>query len=113
RAGFALDRLVSIGRNRGVPASHRLRGGRVVGRGSAVQGFPGLRRRGLTGAAVFYDYVTTEADRYTFSFAIAAAEHGAVLANHVDAVASHADGPRVVGVITRTTPVTHGIDISA
>src|SRR5260370_5043846 len=24
RAGFALDRLVSIGRNRGVPASHRL-----------------------------------------------------------------------------------------
>src|SRR2546427_10358760 len=29
RAGFALDRIVSIGRNRGVPASHRLPGGRV------------------------------------------------------------------------------------
>ena len=43
-------------------------------------------RRGLTGAAVFYDYLTTEADRYTFSFAIAAAEHGAELANHVEAV---------------------------
>src|ERR1700720_512543 len=36
RAGFALDRLISIGRNRGVPTSHRLRGGRVVGRGNAV-----------------------------------------------------------------------------
>jgi len=113
RAGFALDRLVSIGRNRGVPASHRLRGGRVVGRGNAVQRFPGLRRRGLTGAAVFYDYVTTEADRYTFSFAIAAAEHGAVLANHVEAVAPLADGRRVVGVSARDALGTRAIDISA
>src|SRR4029079_10404202 len=32
RAGFLLDRLVSAGKNRGVPASHRLPGGRVVGR---------------------------------------------------------------------------------
>src|SRR5207245_2854601 len=113
RAGFALDRLVSIGRNRGVPSSHRLRGGRVVGRGNAVQRFPGLRRRGLTGAAVFYDYVTTEADRYTFSFAIAAAEHGAVLANYVEAVAPLADGRRVVGVSARDTLGTRAIDISA
>src|SRR5258706_10942993 len=42
RAGFVLDRLVSIGRNRGVPATHRLRGGRVAGPGNAVQRFPGL-----------------------------------------------------------------------
>ena len=63
RAGFALDRIVSAGRNRGVPASHRLPGGRVVGRSSAIQRFPGLRRRGLTGAAIFHDYVTTEPDR--------------------------------------------------
>src|SRR2546427_1120849 len=30
RAGFLLDRLVSAGRNRGVAASHRLPGGRVI-----------------------------------------------------------------------------------
>src|SRR6185503_3397679 len=52
RAGFALDRVVSAGRNHGVPASHRLPGGRVVSRGHAVQRFPGLRRQGLTAAAV-------------------------------------------------------------
>jgi glycerol-3-phosphate dehydrogenase len=113
RAGFALDRLVSIGRNRGVPTSHRLPGGRVVGRGNAVQRFPGLRRQGLTGAAVFYDYVTIEADRYTFSFALAAAEHGGVLANHVEAVAPLVDGRRVVGVSARDTLGTGAIDISA
>src|SRR6185436_13733637 len=57
RAGFALDRIVAAGRNRGVPSSHRLPGGRVVSRSHAAQRFPGLRRQGLTGAAVFYDYL--------------------------------------------------------
>src|SRR5471032_1610717 len=92
RAGFLLDRLVAFGRNNGVPASLRLPGGRVVSRGTAIQRFPGLKRQGLTGAAVFYDYVTLEPDRLTFSYAQAAVEHGAVLANHVEAVAPLVDG---------------------
>jgi glycerol-3-phosphate dehydrogenase len=113
RCGFLLDRLVAAGRNRGVPAAHRLPAGRVIGRTNAVQRFPGLRRQGLTGAAVFYDYVTTEPDRYTFSFAIAAAEHGAVLANHVEATAPLVDGRRVVGVRARDTLSGRGLEISA
>ena len=104
RAGFALDRLVAFGRNRGVPASHRLPGGRVVSRSHAVQRFPGLRRQGLTGAAVFFDYLMTEPDRLMFSFALAAAGNGAVLANHVEALSPLLDaagGRRVVGVRAR------------
>src|SRR6476646_10510857 len=58
RAGFVLDRIVSSGRNRGVPASHRLRAGRIYGRSNAIANFPGLKRQGLTGAAVWCDYVT-------------------------------------------------------
>src|SRR5262249_59615719 len=104
RAGFLLDRLISAGRNRGVAGSHRLRRGRVVGRGTAIQQFPGLRRQRLTGAAVYYDYVTTEADRLVFSYAIAAAEHGAVLANYVEAVAPLVDGGRVGGGSARGAP---------
>ena len=116
RAGFALDRLVSAGRNRGVPASHRLPGGRVVGRGSAVQRFPGLRRQGLTGAAIFHDYVTTEPDRLTFAYALAATEHGAVLANHVEAVSPLVDsagGRRVAGVTARDALGTRALEIAA
>ena len=113
RAGFLLDRLVAAGRNRGVTESHRLRGGRVVGRSTAIQQFPGLRRQRLTGAAVYYDYVTTEPDRLTFSFAIAAAEHGAVLANHVEAVAPLVDGKRVVGVSARDLLGPESLEISA
>jgi glycerol-3-phosphate dehydrogenase len=117
RAGFALDRIVAAGRNRGVPASHRLAGGRVVSRSHAAQRFPGLRRQGLTGAAVFYDYVTTEPDRLTFSYALGAAEHGAVLANHLEAAAPLVDssegGRRVVGVTARDRLGTQTIEIAA
>jgi glycerol-3-phosphate dehydrogenase len=113
RAGLLLDSIVAAGRNRGVPASHRLPRGRVVGRSTAAQRFPGLRRQGLTGAAVYYDYVTTEPDRYTFSFALAAAAHGAVIANHVEAVAPLADGRRVTGVAARDTLGTRTLEIAA
>jgi glycerol-3-phosphate dehydrogenase len=101
RVGLTLDRVVSWDRNRGVAPSHVLPAGRVVSRHEAIQRFPGLRRQGLVGAAVFYDYVTTEADRLTFSYALAAAGHGAVLANHVEAVSPLTDGKRVVGVTAR------------
>lgn len=113
RAGFLLDRLVSWGRNRGVPASHRLPGGRVVSRGSAIQRFPGLRRQRLTGAAFWHDYETTEADRLTFAWALAAAEHGATLANYVEAESPIADGKRVVGVRARDRQTGRELEIGA
>src|SRR4051794_38269202 len=113
RAGFLLDRLVAAGRNRGVLPSHRLPGGRVVSRSQAAQRFPGLKRQGLTGAAVFYDYITTEPDRFTFSYALAAAEHGAVLMNHVDAIAPRVEGRRVVGVTARDALAAETVDIAA
>ena len=113
RAGFLLDRVVSFGRNRGVPPSHRLPAGRVVSRGTAIQRFPGLKRRGMTGAAVWYDYETTEADRLTFSWALAAWDHGAVLANHVEAIAPLTDGRRVVGVRAVDRQTRREIDVGA
>ena len=113
RVGFLIDRLVSARRNQGVPVAHRLPAGRVVSRGAAIHQFPGLRRQGLTGAAVWYDYVTTEADRLTFTWALAAAEHGAVLANHVEAVAPLLDGRRVAGVRARDRQTGREIEIGA
>lgn len=98
RAGLLVDRIVAAGRNHGVVPSLALPGGRVFSRHQAVEQFPGLRRRGLTGAAVWHDYVVPEADRLTLSWALAAASHGAVLANHLEAVAVARDGRRVAGV---------------
>jgi glycerol-3-phosphate dehydrogenase len=113
RAGFLLDRFVAFNRNSGVPATHRLPAGRVVSRGRAIQDYPGLKRHGLTGAAVFWDYVTLEPDRLTFAFAQGAAEHGAVLANHVEAVEPRVSGRRVVGVVARDRLSSRRIEIAA
>jgi glycerol-3-phosphate dehydrogenase len=57
--------------------------------------------------------VTTEPDRFTFSYALAAVEHGAVLANHVEAIAPLVDGTRVTGVSARDTIGSRTIDIAA
>ena len=112
RIAFMLDRLVAFDRNRGIIPSHQLPGGRVVSH-DALRRFPGLHRRGITGAAVWYDYVTIEADRLTFSFAIAASQHGAVLANHLEAVSIVADGRRAVGVRVRDSVDGREIEIAA
>jgi glycerol-3-phosphate dehydrogenase len=112
RGGFLLDRLIAFDRNRGVAPSHRLPPGRVV-TGADLGRNEGLRRPGVEAVAVWYDYLTVEADRLTFSFALAAAEHGAVLANYVEATALVAEGPRVTGVRARDRLGQRELEISA
>ena len=112
RAGLLLDRLLAFDRNRGVGPAHHLPAGRVVS-GAALYQFAGLLGLGVTGAAVWYDYVTTEADRLTFSFALAASQRGAVLANYVEATAFTEDGGRVAGVCARDRLSGREIEISA
>jgi glycerol-3-phosphate dehydrogenase len=98
RAGFLLDRIIAFDRNRDVPAGLRLPGGSVLSREETVRRFPTLATAGLTGAAMWHDYVSTDSDRLTFSFAIAASAHGAELANYVEATAPLRDAARVIGV---------------
>jgi len=113
RTGFVLDSLVALDRNREVLPALRLPRGRVVSKSEAIDRFPGLRRRGLTGAAVWYDYTTIEADRLTFSWAMAAAGHGAVFVNYVEAMAPIREGQRVAGVRARDQESGREIEIGA
>jgi len=113
RLGFVLDRLVGFDRNRGVPPALRIPGGRIVSKSDSATQYPGLRRRGATGAAVWHDYITVESDRLTFSFAIAADEHGAILANHLEASSLVREGQRVIGVRARDTDTGRELEIAA
>ena len=113
RAGFVVDRIVSMGRNQRVPASHRLPGGRVYSRAGAISRFPGLKRQGLTGAAVWHDYVTLEPDRLTFAWALAAHEHGAVLTNHLDATTLVRENGRIAGVHAVDRLTSGPVDVAA
>jgi glycerol-3-phosphate dehydrogenase len=113
RGAFAIDALVAGDRNAGVPAALRLPRGRVTSRAEAIDRFPGLGRRGLTGAAVWYDYTVPEADRLTIAWAVAAAEHGAVLANYVEALSPIQDGARCTGVRARDVPSGRALEVAA
>jgi glycerol-3-phosphate dehydrogenase len=98
RIGFMLDAIVAADRNEQVPTSHRLPRGQVIDPAAAVKRFPELAGMNMTGAAVWYDYVATDADRLTLSWGLAAAESGAVLTNYVEAKALLVERDRVTGV---------------
>ena len=98
RAGFAIDRIVGHDRNADVPDTHRLPTGEVLGRDQAIARFPVLRGVPMSGAAVWHDYVTTDAERLTIAWLTAATSHGAVAANYVEAGALTIAQGRVTGV---------------
>jgi glycerol-3-phosphate dehydrogenase len=112
-AGFLLDLALSRHRNDGLPLSHHLPSGRVLDGDEALAQFPALSRPMLQGAAVWYDYVTTEADRLTLSWGLAAAAHGAVLANYVEANQLTVEGGRALGVRAIDRRGDRALEISA
>lgn len=101
RAGFRVDGWLGRHRNRGIEPELRLPPARLVSRTACRKLFPGIREDGLTGGAMWYDYQMVEADRLTIGFALAAARHGATLANYVEAIEPIRSGGRIAGVRAR------------
>jgi glycerol-3-phosphate dehydrogenase len=106
RAGFLLDRVVSRHRNDDIPPSHLLPSGKVART-------TGYYRQPEFEAATWYDYVTTDADRLTLSWGIAAANHGAALANYLEATELIVEGGRAIGVRAADRLSSRKIEISA
>src|SRR5262245_40215062 len=99
RAGFLLDRFVSQHRNDRVSKALQLPPGEVVAASEAMNGLAAwLDVRSAKNVAAWYDYVTTDADRLTLSWGIAAANQGATLANYLDATEIIVEGGRAIGV---------------
>jgi glycerol-3-phosphate dehydrogenase len=113
RTGFLLDGFVAYDRNENVPQALRVPRGAVLSRAEAIRRFPNLATPSLTGAAMWHDYVSTESDRLTLSFGVAADAQGAVLANYVTATAPLREGSRVVGVRAVDGPTARTMEIRA
>ena len=109
RAGFLLDAVVSRDKNVHVPESHRLPPGRVLSGEEARREFPALQDERFDAAAVWYDYVTADADRLTLSWGLAADSYGAALANYVEATSLVIEHNRVTGV--RATDLAGGREL--
>lgn len=113
RAAFLVDRVIARDRNDGLRSALRLPAGRVVSREECLRLFPDARADGLTGGAVWYDYQAHHADRLTLSFALAASEAGATLANYVEALELLRRNDRIVGVRARDAIAGRTFDIQA
>lgn len=75
--------VVSCDRNRSMPASHRLPGGRTVGRDAAARLLDGTALTGYTGAAVWYDGLCLDSERLLIEIVLDGVRTGVVAANHV------------------------------
>ena len=113
RAGFLLDAAIGFDRNAGVEPHLRLPAGRVLGRDAYDAAFGRNAREGVTGVAQWSDYHMPESDRLTLAFAQAAASHGAVLANHVEARETVIRGRRLAGVRATDTLSGDHLEIEA
>jgi glycerol-3-phosphate dehydrogenase len=98
RTGFLVDATIGFDRHSGVVPWLRLPAGRVVSRHDYDEAFGANARSDATGGALWCDYHMPHTERLTLAFAMAAAHHGAVLANYVEATAPVRAGQAVTGV---------------
>ncbi|HVQ29351.1 MAG TPA: FAD-dependent oxidoreductase [Vicinamibacteria bacterium] len=99
--GLLVNDLLSIDRNRGIPAAHRLPAGRLLGPKDTLSRVPGLPADGLSGGALWCDAQVESSERLVMAFVQSAVAAGAEVANHCEAVALLRSGTRVVGARVR------------
>jgi glycerol-3-phosphate dehydrogenase len=114
RVAFAVDALVGSDRNAGLGPAHQLPAGRVISASECRALFDGAARPDVGAGAMWYDYQTVQGDRLTLAFAIAAAGHGAVLANYAEALGPLRDeGQQPRGIRAKDALTGTAFDIQA
>lgn len=101
RVGFRLYDTIGRSRNAGVSPELHIPKARLESAAATKRLFPGVAPSGLSGGAIWYDYQTTQADRLTWTVALAAARAGATLFNYVEAIQPLREGSSVVGARVR------------
>jgi glycerol-3-phosphate dehydrogenase len=95
---LVMNDLIGFDRNGGLDPSKHLPSGRTISREACLHTLPGVRKKGLTGAAVWYDAQMHNSERLTLAFILSAHEKGADIANYVRATGFLREGKRVLGV---------------
>lgn len=102
RAAFAIDALVGSDRNEGLDPALHLPAGRMVSGSEARELLQGVASAPAGSCAMWHDYQTVHGDRLTLAFGLAAAQHGAAIANYTEAFEPRQDAAkRFVGVRAR------------
>ncbi len=97
-AGMFLYDALTLDRNRGLLPERRIRPSHFFSAREVLKRFPGIKREGLTGAAVFEEGQMYNPPRLALAFVRSAVERGAVAANYMEATGFVKKGGRVCGV---------------
>jgi glycerol-3-phosphate dehydrogenase len=98
---LALQDALSVDRNRGLAPERAIPRGRTMGVAELRRRLPGIDTRGLTGAALWHDAQVLSSERLLLAFVHAAADAGAAVANHLEAVELLRRAGRVAGAVLR------------
>lgn len=101
RIALMINDLVGLDRNHGLEPQSHIPRGRMVSRAECLRLFPGLRREGLSGGALWYDCQVHNSERLLLSFLHSAVQAGAELANYVEVTGFIWEGGRIAGVEAR------------
>lgn len=83
--GIKLYEMMGWRRNRSLPTYRRIPNGRIISAQECLALAPALDPRNLSGGAIWYDAQAENTDRAVIEIAQSAAQHGACVANYVQA----------------------------
>jgi glycerol-3-phosphate dehydrogenase len=112
-AGACAFHAIAVRRNAGLSPAARLPRSGLMSRSALLQRYPDLARPDVTGGAYWYDAQILDANRLTLECLQDACAHGAVVANHVEALRLRAGDTRVDGVIARDVLTGREFDVLA
>ena len=101
--GTKLYETMCFRRNRGASNYHAIPKGRIISAQECLKLTPSVKRKGLTGGAIWYDAQVENTDRTVIEIAQSAAMNGACIANYVSAENFIVKDNTVIGVSARET----------
>jgi glycerol-3-phosphate dehydrogenase len=112
-AGVLANELLTLDRNRGVPAEVWLPRSRVLSRAEVLSRVPGIDPSGLTGGVLWHDAQVSSSERLLVGLLEAAASAGAQVANYAPVTTLRREGPRVLGALVRDVETGTTTDVRA
>ena len=113
RIALLLNDAIAIDRNEGLQPSRRLHDGRLVPLDELRRVAPDLEFDGVYGGASWCDAQMVNSERLVYEFVASSEAHGAVAANHVEAVRLLAGDGRVTGATVRDRLTGEEFDVRA
>lgn len=103
RLAFAIYDVIACDRNLGLPEKNRLPRGTAISVPEMQWVAPGIREKGLTGGAVWYDTLAENTERLVLAYVKEAVRYGAEVANYTEASEVLKGEGRVTGLALTDT----------